>query len=209
MADTLSTLAIIAFVLAGLCLVAAVFLWFYFKIPRVIGDLNGKTARKSIAKMREDNENSGQKSYRPSPTNLERGRLTDTVHPNRVTSGRMSVTAPPQANNAALSTDGESVTEKIETGVLGENQATPTVDTTAALGGVTAYAEETAPLYMPPYAEETAPLNELPDANETELLSDNNLTEETALLSTSAQDASGLMMLEQVMLIHTNEVIPL
>lgn len=79
MAELLSTLSIISFALAGLCFVLAVFFWFFFKIPTVVGDLSGRTARKSIAKMRQINEKSGSKSYKESKTNLARGKVTGTV----------------------------------------------------------------------------------------------------------------------------------
>lgn len=79
MAETLSTLSIISFVLAGVGFILAVFFWFFFKIPSVIGDLTGKTAKKSIAKMRAANEKSGVKSYRESKFNSERGKITETI----------------------------------------------------------------------------------------------------------------------------------
>ncbi len=79
MAQTLSTLSIISFVIAGVSLAAAILFWFFFKIPAVIGDLSGKTAKKSIAKMRAANEKTGNKSYRSSETNVGRGKLTETM----------------------------------------------------------------------------------------------------------------------------------
>ena len=79
MAQTLQTLSIISFAIAGVCLVLAVFFWFFFKIPSVIGDLSGRTARKSIAKMRAANKKTGAKSYKESKTNAERGKLTGTM----------------------------------------------------------------------------------------------------------------------------------
>ncbi len=79
MAETLSTLSIISFAIAGVCLVLAIFFWIFFNIPTVIGDLSGRTARKSIARMRAANEKSGVKSYKESKTNVERGKLTDTM----------------------------------------------------------------------------------------------------------------------------------
>lgn len=79
MAQTLQTLSIISFAVAGVCLVLAIFFWFFFKIPTVIGDLSGRTARKSIAKMRAANEKTGTKSYKESKTNAERGKLTGTM----------------------------------------------------------------------------------------------------------------------------------
>lgn len=79
MAETLQLLSIISFAVAAGCLVLAVFFWFFFKIPTVIGDLSGRTARKSIAKMRAANEKTGSKSYKASQTNAERGKLTGTM----------------------------------------------------------------------------------------------------------------------------------
>ena len=79
MAETLQTLSIISFAVAAACFVLAIFLWFFFKIPTVIGDLSGRTARKSIAQMRAANEKSGVKSYKESKTNAERGKVTATM----------------------------------------------------------------------------------------------------------------------------------
>lgn len=60
MVETLKTLSVISYVLAGISLLTSVILWFLLKIPRVIGDLSGRNARKSIAEMRNVNE----KDYR-------------------------------------------------------------------------------------------------------------------------------------------------
>lgn len=57
MAETLSMLSIISFIIAGIAFVAVVFLWILFKIPRIIGDLSGRNARKTVAKVRSSNEN--------------------------------------------------------------------------------------------------------------------------------------------------------
>lgn len=107
MADILSTISLVSFIIAGICLVLAVFFWINFRIPRVIGDLSGRTARKSIAKMRASNEESGGKSFRPSATNVNRGKLTDTM-PN---------------SSKLQSQETEAMSEEIGTGVLAENRA--------------------------------------------------------------------------------------
>lgn len=83
MAELLSTLSIVSFAIAGICFVVLIFFWFFFKIPKVIGDLSGTTAKKSIAKMRSANEKSGSKGYRESKINAERGKLTDTMRHSR------------------------------------------------------------------------------------------------------------------------------
>lgn len=80
MAETLSMISKISFVAAEICLVVAIILFIRFKIPDVIGDLSGRNARKSIEQMRALNEKSGSKSYKPSKKNIERGKLTETMH---------------------------------------------------------------------------------------------------------------------------------
>lgn len=79
MAEILHTLSIISFVLAVLFVIIAIVIWFVFKIPNVIGDLSGHNARKSIAQMRQNNEKTGDKSYKASKKNLDRGKLTGTM----------------------------------------------------------------------------------------------------------------------------------
>ncbi len=67
--------------LAGLCLIIAVILFFVLRIPSVIGDLTGSTARKAIENIRNQNESSGDKTYKSSAVNRERGKLTDKITP--------------------------------------------------------------------------------------------------------------------------------
>ena len=173
MAQTLQTLSIISFAVAGVCLVLAIFFWFFFKIPTVIGDLSGRTARKSIAKMRAANEKTGAKSYKESKTNAERGKLTGTMPD----SGK-------QKKKNAISDDG-----KPETGLLAENKA----------DGLE--------------SEATGVLDEATDvlgSETTGLLIDEDAT---APLDTPAHKhpartgGKKLVMIEEVMYIHTDEVI--
>lgn len=79
MADILHTLSIVSFFLAVFFVVLAIVLWFVFTIPNVIGDLSGRNAKKSIARMRQNNEKTGDKSYKASEKNLARGKLTGTM----------------------------------------------------------------------------------------------------------------------------------
>ncbi len=79
MADILHIVSVISFVAAGVFAALAVALWFVFKIPSVMGDLSGRAARKSIERMRQHNEKTGNKSYKTSKENLERGKLTGTM----------------------------------------------------------------------------------------------------------------------------------
>lgn len=107
-AEMLSLMSYILFLLAGICCALAVFFWIRYKIPIIIGDLSGSTARKSIAKMREDNEKSGKKEYRSSTENLKRGKLTDIMKE----SGKLAKQT--NYNQADM--------EHAETGILKENK---------------------------------------------------------------------------------------
>lgn len=106
MADTLSLLSIIFFVVAGVCLVVSVVLWFVLRIPSVMGDLSGRTARKSIAKLRMANESSGAKGHRSSQVNFRRGKLTSTM---------------PGIHHTEQQPGGSSGNSCLETGLLQEN----------------------------------------------------------------------------------------
>lgn len=69
MAETLSLLSTISFGLAIVCLLMAIVFWIKFNIMEIIGDLSGRTAKKSIANMREKNEKAGYKRYHSAPKN--------------------------------------------------------------------------------------------------------------------------------------------
>lgn len=68
-----------ALIACGVFFVIAVVLFFTLKIPKVISDLTGRTARKAIENIRMQNEQSGDKTYQSSAVNLERGKLTDKI----------------------------------------------------------------------------------------------------------------------------------
>jgi hypothetical protein len=74
-----------AAILCGLMFVVSVLLFFLLRIPAVIGDLTGRTAKKAIESMRNQNESSGAKTYQSSHVNKERGKLTDKIsHSGRI-----------------------------------------------------------------------------------------------------------------------------
>lgn len=75
------TIAIVGFSLSGVALAAAVFMFIKMNIPAIIGDLTGKTVAREIKAMRESNASSGDKRFRPSAVNMERGTLTEKVAP--------------------------------------------------------------------------------------------------------------------------------
>lgn len=71
----------VSLILACIMLIISVILFFVLKIPAVIGDLSGVTAKKAIEGIRNQNEESGEKTYKSSLVNKERGRLTDKISP--------------------------------------------------------------------------------------------------------------------------------
>ena len=162
MAETFSRLSTISFVAAGVCLAIAVVLWIVFRIPGVIGDLSGRNAKKSIARMRQSNERSGSKSYRSSETNAARGKLTATMP------GAGAAEKPVQQTHPAPQAD-----EAPETVLLSENRADRWEESTVLLS----------------------------ESGETELLA------ETPKEPARRMGGVPLTMLEEVMLIHTDEAI--
>lgn len=64
MAQTLMTISNVLLVLALLSIAATVIVFFKFQIRDVIAELTGKSARKSIEQLREDNKKSGVKRFR-------------------------------------------------------------------------------------------------------------------------------------------------
>ncbi len=56
MTETLILLSVLSFLLAGVFGTASVVLWLQFDIPKIIGDLSGRAAQRSVRKIRRDNE---------------------------------------------------------------------------------------------------------------------------------------------------------
>lgn len=132
-------------ILAGVMLVVSVLVFFMLKIPTVIGDLTGANARKAIENIRSHNESTGDKTYRSSQVNRERGKLTDKISP----SGRI-VKDPSHSLHGAMGT------EKIGTQQLHpEDGASETTVLTGELTG----ANETTVLGNENLANETTVLN--------------------------------------------------
>lgn len=77
--ELLQTLSKTAFVVAGIFFAVAILLFFVLHVPQLIGELSGITARKGVEAIRKQNETSGNKAYKPSKVNAERGKLTDRI----------------------------------------------------------------------------------------------------------------------------------
>lgn len=77
--ELLQTLSLVSCILAGLFFVVAIALFFLLDVRKLIGDISGANARKAIENIRQQNESSGDKAYKPSPVNMARGKLTDKI----------------------------------------------------------------------------------------------------------------------------------
>ena len=135
--ETLQMLSTVAYVLAGIFLLAAIAIFFLLDIRSVIGDVTGATARKAIRDIRAQNEASGNKAYKPSPVNAARGKLTAKISP----SGRLE----PQMAGMG----GSPGTEKLST-----------MELTAATTVLTETAAETTVLQQPEEVGATTVLSE-------------------------------------------------
>ena len=187
----------------GVFLVIAVILFFTLRIPKVISDLSGRTARRAIEDIRRRNTEGGEQNYKPSAVNRDRGRLTDKIS----RSGRL---VPQQAGNLS----GGANTEKIGTQKL-QQPAGETMPLNQAFAG------ETMPLSQS-MAGETMPLTQ-EMAGETALLTPNTMGEtmplsqapargETAQLSAQpvaavSQADPAFAVVYEITYIHTNETI--
>lgn len=136
MAEKLALASTILYVLAAVLFLLAIFLWFRFEILKIIGDLSGRTARASIAKLRQTNEQTGKKALTPSPVNQARGTVTETASglagSSEETEELVAQTAYPETGllqeNKVIIESGDSLLPGTE--LLAENMAT--VSRTAA-----------------------------------------------------------------------------
>ena len=189
--EVLETISLISFILAAISAVLAIMFWFVFKIPTVISDLSGRTARKSIERMRANNEKTGRKDFMPSKTNVKRGKVTELMNESSKGSGKLSEMLSGKLGDKKKDV---SVDEKhLETGLLAENTQN-------------SYESEETGLLA-----ENVPETEL---LETELLEGYEETgllgeeDETTLLvdeGASKSDIKEFVLLDEIMLIHTNE----
>ena len=128
--ETYHTVFLSAGILAIIFAVCSVLLFVLLKIPKVVGDLSGRTARKGIADIREQNIRTGDKRHKTSVVNLDRGRITDRITDSgniqrvgqTVNTGVMT-----QKINMSESEEMMETTETTETTVLPTQQYSETV----------------------------------------------------------------------------------
>jgi len=179
MAGTLSSLSVVAFVLAGVFFAAAIVLFVVLKIPKVIDYFTNRSAKKSVKQMVSTSGASSKiPSFQTSAGNKARGKLTEQVE----------VAPPPKRKTAKLQNgpkpqpSGE--TERPETGLLSEKDSH------------TAYLDPTEELVVD-LASETTSLDEFATS----------VLPETIEKVAGNHPRIELTKLDEVMLTHTNEVI--
>jgi hypothetical protein len=202
----------------------SVLVFFLLKIPTVIGDLTGSNARRAIENIRNQNESTGEKTYRSSAVNRERGKVTDKISPSGRLMEKTSGSLHGAMGTAKISTQdipGRPVpssttvldpSETAGTTVLGGGNETTLLETAAAsettvLGG----GNETTVLGGAPFTSETTVLGggDAVPAETTVLGSS-----ETVLLAQTpvpaAEKPDALFVVEyEITYIHTDEVIAL
>lgn len=205
-ASTYQLLSTIAFGVAALCFAIAIYLLFRFKIIKIINDLSGRTARKTISKIREQNEQSGSKFYGPHAAAEQRGKITD----------KMAQTGDPNATDVLPDSDSTDVLPDSEvTDVLPDSSSTdmlPDNDPTDKLGFTQYPIEEKTDILET--EKSTDVLNnengtgELNTSNETDVLNPNEITSnftEELDMTEEPQKKTDLKTITSVVLIHTDE----
>lgn len=77
--ELMQTLSLVFYLLAAVMFFMAIALFFLLRVPSLFGDITGSTARKAIESIRLQNENSGEKAYKPSPVNVSRSMITEKI----------------------------------------------------------------------------------------------------------------------------------
>lgn len=124
--ELLQTLSLVSYILAGVLFLLAIALFFLLNVPKLFGDVTGSTARKAIESIRQQNEESGDKAYKPSPINAERGKLTDKISPSGRLESRINLGVAPGTEKFST-TELSSQAQAQDTTVLAEGSNETTV----------------------------------------------------------------------------------
>ncbi len=126
-----------AAILCGIMFIVSVLVFIFLKIPKVISDLSGATAKKAIKNIREQNEASGDKGYQVSAFNQARGKLTDKISPsgNVIEQYRMQMAAvgTTKIETQELPTNGTTVLDNQGSGETSVLSETPSAGETTVL----------------------------------------------------------------------------
>ena len=200
--NTYEIITMACFIAAGVFFVISIVLFFVLDMVKVIGDLTGHTAKREIENIRSQNQMTGNKAYKPSKVNAERGKLTDKISP----SGKIQ-------QKDSMKFGGSVGTEKIASGGLNSGYEDTTLlesqegsETTVLYSGANGAANEatseTTVLYQG--SSETTVLN--PEASETTVLNGSVMQDGTTVLNEN-QEAVALCVLQEIKFISTDELI--
>jgi hypothetical protein len=183
MAELLTKISWTLFALSAAALICAVVFWVKFKIPKIIGDLTGRNAKKEIAKMRSENEKTGKMKFQPQfAGRTSRGKHSTIMQPPPASPA--GTAAVRKSKRAAVTLQAEAG----QTGILAENWAQSSADR----------------------AEGTTILNNtqnkgIMEEGTTTLLVE---AERQQPISTADRKSVQLEMLDDEISVHTDEVIP-
>ena len=166
--EQLQMLSMAGYIASGGFLVSTVLLFFILKIPRLIEDMTGVTARRAIEDIRRQNEGGGRSGNHTAVKRKVRGSHTDKIS----SSGRQRYTSGEKPGTVTAKRVSTGLTEHMRGGMAEET-------TLLMQGGM---AEETALLMQGGMAEETSLLMQGGMAEETSLLMQGGMAEETSLL---------------------------
>jgi hypothetical protein len=144
--------SIVGYSLAGILLVFAAILFIKMNILAIIGDLTGKTAARQIQEIREQNSKTGEKRFRPSAFNAERGFLTEPMSSRLGRSGKIGKTGQVVAHRSKrLNPSGqmeETESKRLDLGWMMEAAGTERGDLKGLMGGVPpSPAKASSPIY--------------------------------------------------------------
>ncbi len=77
--ELLQLISLAAFVASAAFALVSIALFFLLDIPKLYNDISGRTAKKSIEEIRQQNKTTGNKAHQPSAVNMKRGKLTDEI----------------------------------------------------------------------------------------------------------------------------------
>lgn len=210
MATVFTIMAYGGMALAVICLVFAIIFFVKWDIPKVFGDISGRTEKKTIEKIRKEGYEanaSKQTSIKASTdtgkirvrqTNTDAliggrngasgkitGRSNGTTEVNKNINRESAATKEDVTNTVFHVYQSEEFNPEEETTVL--NQAAPNEEETTVLSQASEE-EETSVLSQPPEEEETSVLSQSPEEEETTVLSQTPKEEETSVLNQTSEE---------------------
>lgn len=198
MATVFTIMAYGGMALAVICLVFAIILFVKWDIPKVFGDISGRTEKKTIEKIRKEGYEANASKQTSIKASTDTGKIkvrqtnTDALIGGRngasgKIAGRSNGTTEVNKNiNRESAATKEDVTNTIFH-VYQPEEFNPEEDTTV-LNQTAPEEEETALLSQAPEEDETSVLSQIPEEEETSVLSQASEEEETTVLSQTPEE---------------------